>query len=67
VFEVKRLFAQPGMRWTDVQVALVAKAIADFAAWHGTPVVQLGKAQPAELVKRLRSALAAHAFDADRS
>jgi uncharacterized protein YcaQ len=58
VFEVRGLFAQPDMRWTDEQVAWVAKAIADFAAWHGTPVVQLAKAQPAALVKRLRAALA---------
>jgi uncharacterized protein YcaQ len=67
VFEVRALYAQPGMRWTDVQVALVAKAIADFAAWHGTPSVQIGKAQPAELVKRLRSALVAHTSGANRS
>jgi uncharacterized protein YcaQ len=61
VFEVKALFAQPGSAWTDAQVAAVAGAIFDFAAWHSTPVVQIGKAQPAALVKRLRSALASHA------
>jgi uncharacterized protein YcaQ len=61
VFEVRALFAQTGMPWTDVQVASVARAIADFAAWHGTPVVQLVKVQPAALVKRLRGALAAFA------
>jgi uncharacterized protein YcaQ len=61
VFEVKTLFAQPDMRWSDEQVASVARAIANFAAWHGTPVVTLTKAQPAALVKRLRSALASHA------
>jgi uncharacterized protein YcaQ len=63
VFEVRALFVQPGMRWTDAQVESVGKAIADFATWHGTPVVQLGKAQPAALAKRLRSAIAAHAVD----
>jgi uncharacterized protein YcaQ len=67
VFEVRALFVQPGMRWTDVQVESVAKAIADFAAWHGTPEVQIAKAQPAVLVKRLRNALVAHASDANRS
>jgi hypothetical protein len=61
VFEVKALSAQPGMRWTDVQVAAVASAISHFAAWHGTPLVQLAQAQPAALLKRMRSALAAHA------
>jgi uncharacterized protein YcaQ len=67
VFEVRALFVQPDMRWTDVQVESVAKAIADFAAWHGTPEVQIAKAQPAVLVKRLRNALVAHASDANRS
>jgi uncharacterized protein YcaQ len=67
VFEVKSLIAQTAMRWTDVQVASVASAIADFAAWHGTPVVQIGKAQPAELVKRLRGALVAHSSGTNRS
>ena len=61
LFEVRALFAQPGAAWTDAQVESVAKAIADFADWLGTPKVQLAKAQPATLVKRLRSALAAHA------
>jgi hypothetical protein len=61
VFEVRALFAQPGAAWTDAQVESVAKAIADFADWHGTPKVQVAKAQPATLVKRLRSALAAQA------
>jgi hypothetical protein len=59
VFEVRALFAQPGMRWADEQVEQAAQVIADFAQWHGTPVVQLVKAQPVALVKRLRSALAA--------
>jgi hypothetical protein len=54
------------MRWTDVQVESVAKAIADFAAWHGTPVVQIAKAQPVALVKRLRGALATLASGANR-
>jgi uncharacterized protein YcaQ len=67
VFEVRALFVQPGMRWTDAQVESVGKAIADFATWHGTPVVQLGKAQPAALAKRLRSAIAAHAVDCNPS
>jgi uncharacterized protein YcaQ len=67
VFEVRALFVQPGMRWTDAQVESVAKAIADFAAWHGTPVVQIAKAQPVALVKRLRGALATQASGVNRS
>jgi uncharacterized protein YcaQ len=67
VFEVRALFAQPGMRWTDAQVAAVAGAVADFAAWHGTPVVQIARAQPVALLKRLRGALAVQASDSIRS
>jgi uncharacterized protein YcaQ len=61
VFEVRALFSQPAMTWTEVQVAAVAGAIANTAAWHGTPQVQIARAQPATLLKRLRSALAVHA------
>jgi uncharacterized protein YcaQ len=67
VFEVRALFAQPETVWNEVQVESVAKAIADFAAWHGTPVVQIAKAQPAALVKRLRGALATQASGVNRS
>ena len=66
-FEVKALYAQPGMRWTNAQVAAVARAVGDFAAWHGTPVVQLAKAEPVALVKRLRLELAAQAAGANCS
>jgi hypothetical protein len=55
------------MRWTDAQVAAVAGAVADFAAWHGTPVVQIARAQPVALLKRLRGALAVQASDSIRS
>jgi uncharacterized protein YcaQ len=57
VFEIKGLFAQKGLRWTDVQVMDVARAIADSAAWHGTPKVRIVKTQPSDLAKQLRDAL----------
>jgi uncharacterized protein YcaQ len=57
VFEIKGLFAQKGLRWTDVQVMDVARAIADSAAWHGTPNVRILKTQPSDLAKQLRDAL----------
>jgi uncharacterized protein YcaQ len=57
VFEIKALFAQPGMRWTDAQVMDVAHAIADSAAWHGTPRVRIDKTQPGGLATQLRAAL----------
>ena len=58
IFEVKALFAQPGLRWSDLQVMNVAQAIAQTAAWHGTPKVTIATTQPAGLVAKLRSALA---------
>ncbi len=57
VFEIKALFAQPGLRWSDVQVTDVARAIADSAAWHGTPKVRIAKTQPASLETQLCVAL----------
>jgi uncharacterized protein YcaQ len=49
VFEVKALFAQPGLKWTDEQIAAVGRAIADCARWHGTPKVEIAKAEPGRL------------------
>lgn len=57
IFEVKTLFAQPGLRWSDLQMMDVAQAIAATAAWHGTPSVKIGKTHPAGLAAKLRSAL----------
>jgi uncharacterized protein len=58
IFEVKALFAQPGLRWSDLQVVDVAQAIAATATWHGTPKVTIATTQPAGLAAKLRSALA---------
>jgi uncharacterized protein YcaQ len=59
VFEVKALFAQPGLKWTDVQVEAVAGAIARCAVWHDTPRVRLAATQPrtlrAALLRQLRA------------
>jgi uncharacterized protein YcaQ len=57
VLEVKALYVQPDRTWSDVQIAAVACAIVDFAAWHGTPSVRFTQSQSATLVKRLRAAL----------
>ena len=65
MFEIKALFAQKGIRWTDAQVMDVARAIADSAAWHGTPTVRIVKTQPAGLVTRLRAALRTLATGSD--
>lgn len=58
IFEVKALFAQPGLVWSDLQVKDVARALADVAVWHGTPEVTIAATQPAGLAVMLRSALA---------
>ena len=59
VFEVRALYLEPGVRPTDRMVAEVAAAIHDCARWHGTPRVELRRADPPEVLPRLRSALAA--------
>ena len=65
VFEIKALFAQPGLRWTDAQVMDVARAIAQSAVWHDTPKVRIGTTQPAALATRLRAALRTLATGSD--
>jgi uncharacterized protein len=57
VFEVRALYAQPGMVWSDEQVAVVAQAIQRSADWHGTPQVRVNHAQPVRLAAALRRAL----------
>jgi uncharacterized protein YcaQ len=59
VFEVKALFAQPGLRWRDEQGKAVADALLACAVWHGTPTVRLGATQPGELAARIRRDLRA--------
>ncbi len=59
VFEVRALHAQPGMVWSDAQIADVACAIAYSAAWHDTPTVRITRTQPAKLAAPLRRAFKA--------
>ena len=59
VFEVRALHAQPGMVWSEAQIADVARAIAHSAAWHGTPTVRITRTQPAKLAAPLRRAVKA--------
>jgi uncharacterized protein YcaQ len=46
VFEVKALYAQPGLKWNETQSAAVAHAIGQCAAWHDTPDVRITATQP---------------------
>ena len=64
VFEVRAIYFEPGVRLTDRLIAEVAGAIADCASWHGTPRVEIRRADPPEAAARLRSALAPAAASA---
>jgi uncharacterized protein YcaQ len=57
VFEVRALHAQPGLVWTEAQIADVAQAIQRSASWHGTPQVRITRTQPAKLAAALKRAL----------
>jgi uncharacterized protein len=57
VFEVRALYSQPGVVWSDAHIADVAQAIQRSADWHGTPQVRIARTQPATLAVALRRAL----------
>jgi hypothetical protein len=57
VLEIKALHAQPGLRWSDLQVSELAAALTRWAAWHGTPTIRLTSSRPAALAARVRAAL----------
>ena len=57
VFEVKALHARKGARWTDTQIADVARAIGTCAQWHGTPKVRIVRTDGPRLAAPLRAAL----------
>ena len=59
VFEVRAIYFEPGVRLTDRLITEVAAAIADCARWHGTPRVELRRADPSAAAARIHSALAA--------
>jgi uncharacterized protein YcaQ len=65
VFEIKGMFAQAGLRWSDAQVMDVARAIGNSAAWHGTPKIRILKTQPVGLAAKLRAALRTLATGSD--
>ncbi len=57
VFEVRALYTQPGLVWSDEHIADVAQAIQRSADWHGTPQVRITRTQPAKLAAALKRAL----------
>lgn len=58
VFEVKALYLEEGVRASDRLVDDVSAAIAECAAWHGTPEVRIGRTEPEEVGGRLAVAVA---------
>jgi uncharacterized protein YcaQ len=57
MFEVRALYAQPGLAWSEEHIADVAQTIQRSADWHGTPQVRITRTQPAKLAAPLRRAL----------
>lgn len=57
-FEVKGLHLEPWVPLTDQLVEGLASAIADCAAWHGTPQIDLQRSDPPELAAALRARIA---------
>ncbi|WP_230474642.1 winged helix-turn-helix domain-containing protein [Dyella monticola] len=55
VFEVKALFFEEDVTPTARMLKDVAQAIAAFAAWHGAPVVRLGRCRPSPCAATLRT------------
>jgi hypothetical protein len=63
IFEVKALYAQPGVKWSEDQVNAVAQAIAECAAWHDTPAVRLVRTQPSGLKAAVARAINARGME----
>lgn len=62
VFEVKALYAQSAVKWTNEQVRDIAMAIKQCAMWHDTPDVHIAVTQPngvtAELAREIKQLVA---------
>ncbi|MFN7133931.1 MAG: DNA glycosylase AlkZ-like family protein, partial [Myxococcales bacterium] len=56
-FEVKALFFEPGVVRTDALLEDVAQALLECARWHGTPGVELARAEPRGWLSALRRVL----------
>lgn len=55
LFEIRQLFLEAGVVVTESLIAAIAASLGRTAAWHQTPQVRLRSAQPASLLKPLRS------------
>lgn len=57
VFEVKALYLEDGLELTPSVARDTARALADVAAWHGTPAVRIRKSSPSPFGRLVRGAL----------
>jgi uncharacterized protein len=57
VFEVKAIYLEPGVRVTNGLVTDVARALAECAAWHGTPRIAIRRGDPPAFAAKLASAV----------
>ena len=57
IFEVKALFLERGVTLSDASVHALAVALAQCAAWHATPQVNVTRTSPSALRARLRKTL----------
>jgi uncharacterized protein len=55
VFEVKAIFLEEQVEPSSRLLQELAQAIADTAAWHGTPKIRLGRCRPAAIGSVLRA------------
>ncbi|NKI69506.1 hypothetical protein GN109_08750 [Collimonas pratensis] len=58
IFEVKALYLESGARLTQRLASELAAALQRFAAWHGTPQVNIEKCTPRAFRSMLKAALA---------
>jgi uncharacterized protein YcaQ len=57
VFEIKSLHLEPDFEPTDCFIRELAETLTGFAAWHGTPEVQVTRTNPVEIQDSLVAAL----------
>ena len=57
VFEVKAIYLEPGVRVSGGLVGDVARALAECAAWHGTPRVTIRRGDPPAFAAKLAHAV----------
>ena len=58
IFEIKLLALEPGMRTSERFVRDIVAGLRRCAAWHGCPIVQAGRTEPAAFASALTAALA---------